>query len=477
MDDAEKYFYGGRYAEAIKTYDQVLRLEPGWERPKQHRSEAENYLRTGYIPSVALPPEAATAYGKAQSAARVGRFTDAQLLLEKAKNCLRESGIQRWQDGQEFEQKLQQMADAEAIYQEGVRLFQQGQVEEGIEKVEVAAQVTGLPKYRDKAQELRKAKEAIRTVTDVLYSGANDPKVLIQAKSSLDALTGEYGDNPALQRLRTRLELAIPRAADALHQQARSLLSQAERAQTLESAQTLVLDAKKALDQSRQLGVVDDQPRLIQEEADRISHSLHNYENDLRASIDAYEANKAWPAQAHKLSQDVRKRFPSDPRVAQLTRSLGRHQLNLTLIKICLGFIGIIFLFLIGNWGAGRIQAMIPTATPTATQTPTATATATMTPTPTSTPTVTPTPTITPTPTLTPTPQMSRLGRTVYARNGCYEAFPAVGKIPQNATVRLLPSDRRFDNLNRECLLVEYDAQNMTVIGWILVQDLSTFAP
>jgi hypothetical protein len=310
-----------------------------------------------------------------------------------------------------------------------------------------------------------------------LYAGANDPKVLIQAKSSLDALTGEYGDNPALGRLRTRLELTIPRSADTLHQQARSLLSQAERAQTLESAQTLVAEARKALDQSRQLGVIDDQQRLIQEEADRIAHSLHNYENDLRASIDAYEANKAWPNQAYKLSQDVRKRFPSDPRAAQLSRSLSRHQLNLTLIKICIGMIGVIILALLANWGAGRIQAMIPTPTPTATMTPTATATATMTPTPTSTPTPTYTPTITPTPTLTPTPQMSRMGRTVYARNGCYETFPAVGKIPQNATVRLLPSERRFDHLNRECLLVEYDAQNMTVIGWILVEDLSPTLP
>ena len=100
MDEAEQLFYGGRYSEAIKLYDQVLGIEPRWERPRQHRAEAENYLRTGYIPSVALPPEAAASFGKAQSASRVGRYQDAQALLEKAKASLRESGIQRWQDGQ-----------------------------------------------------------------------------------------------------------------------------------------------------------------------------------------------------------------------------------------------------------------------------------------------------------------------------------------------------------------------------------------
>ena len=99
MEVAEKLFYSGRYAEAIQVFDRVLQLEPNWERARQHRSEAENYLRTGYIPSVALPTDAASAYGKAQSAARVGRYADALALLEKAQSVLKELGIQRWQKG------------------------------------------------------------------------------------------------------------------------------------------------------------------------------------------------------------------------------------------------------------------------------------------------------------------------------------------------------------------------------------------
>ncbi|HLA98144.1 MAG TPA: hypothetical protein VJL34_06795, partial [Anaerolineales bacterium] len=65
MEVAEKLFYAGRYAEALPIFDRVLQLEPNWERARQHRSEAENYLRTGYIPSVALPTDAASFYGKA----------------------------------------------------------------------------------------------------------------------------------------------------------------------------------------------------------------------------------------------------------------------------------------------------------------------------------------------------------------------------------------------------------------------------
>lgn len=179
MEAAEKLFYSGRFSEAIKLYDRVLQMEPSWERAKQHRLEADNYLRTGYIPSVALPAEAASAYGKAQSAARVGRYNDALNLLLKAQAVLRELGIQRWQEGQEFEQKLQENIDAENAFQEGLKLFRAGQVDEAIEAVETAYRATGLPKYADRAQAIRKFKETLRNIHDVLNSSQTDPKVLL----------------------------------------------------------------------------------------------------------------------------------------------------------------------------------------------------------------------------------------------------------------------------------------------------------
>ncbi len=139
MEMAERLFYSGRYAEAIQIFDRVLQLEPNWERARQHRSEAENYLRTGYIPAVALPADAASAYSKAQSAARVGRFADALALLEKAQLILRDLGIQRWQEGQEFAQKLQESIDAENVYEEGMALFNQGRMDEAIDRIDAAS--------------------------------------------------------------------------------------------------------------------------------------------------------------------------------------------------------------------------------------------------------------------------------------------------------------------------------------------------
>jgi hypothetical protein len=66
----------------------------------------------------------------------------------------------------------------------------------------------------------------------------------------------------------------------------------------------------------------------------------------------------------------------------------------------------------------------------------------------------------------------------LFARNGCYEKFTAVGKIPTGSTVRFLPTERRFDEFGRECVLVEYLAPDGSAIdGWILTLDVGVDLP
>ena len=128
------------------------------------------------------------------------------------------------------------------------------------------------------------------------------------------------------------------------------------------------------------------------------------------------------------------------------------------------------------SWGNGKYQAYLLAQTPTVTAT--ATSTATFTPSPTQTPTQTPTPLPTLTPTLTPTPIVAFTQRDVFARNGCYEKFTAVGKIPSGASVRFLPTERRFDEFNRECVLVEYlTPEGGAIAGWVLTLDVGVELP
>lgn len=475
MEDAEKLFYSGRYTEAIRLFDRVLQLEPTWDRARQHRAEAENYLRTGYIPPVALPAEAGSAFGKAQSAARVGRYADAMVMLQRAQAVMREMGIQRWQEGLEFEQKLQESIDAENTYQEGMQLFEQGKLDEAIERVETAARATGLPKYADRGGALRRIKETARQINEALSASTVEPKSVTQAKADLDLLFAEHGENPLLVRLRQRLEGAIPRAVGPLQEQARSLKAQAERATTLDEALYLGKQAKGQLDQIRNLAGLDENLDRLQNEIDRLLRDVARYQDELAQANASFELHRGWPAQADKLSLEVRQRYPSDPAVARLQRALGGFRLKRTLARAGGVLLAVALLTGLAYYGVGRVRAYQLALTPTATSTPT------VTPTFTATWTITPTPTLTPLPTATftatPTPFSGIAQRDIWARSGCYESENSLGRIPTGGELRFLPSERRFDGFNRECVLVEYIGRERSVIGWVLLADVAAAPP
>ncbi len=476
MEMAEKLFYTGRYAEAVQIFDRILQLEPNWERARQHRTEAENYLRTGYIPVVALPADAASAYGKAQSAARVGRFADALVLLESAQKALHELGIQRWQEGQDFAQKLQENIDAEIAYEEGLNLFRQGNIEEAIERIQAAVSATGMPKYSERAQSLRKVKDSLRSIYDSLNQADLDPQAASQAKASLDALVVEYGENPAFERLIERFKAITPRVVEPLKEQTRALTNQAEHATTLEEGLYLNKQARQSLAQIRNLEGIDESLDRLQSEIERQQRTFQKYDNDLQAANQAYEKNPAWPAEAARLSTEVVKRFPIDPGVKELQRKLGGYRWKLRGIKAGLVLVVILILVVLGTWGKGKYQAYMVAQTPTLTFT--ATSTATFTPSPTQTATLTPTLLPTLTATLTPTPIAAFTQREVFARNGCYEKFTAIGRIPSGESVRFLPAERRFDEFSRECVLVEYlTGDGGAIVGWVLTIDVGVELP
>jgi tetratricopeptide (TPR) repeat protein len=476
MEMAEKLFYSGRYAEAVQIFDRILQVEPNWERARQHRTEAENYLRTGYIPVVALPADAASAYGKAQSAARVGRFADALTLLESAQNALHELGIQRWQEGADFAQKLQENIDAEKAFEEGLNLFRQGNIDDAIERIQAAVGATGMPKYSERAQSLRKVKDSLRSIYDSLNQAELEPQAASQAKANLDALVVEYGENPAFERLIERFKAITPRVVEPLKEQTRLLKNQAEHATTLEEGLYLNKQARQSLAQIRNLEGVDESLDRLQSEIERQQRTYQKFDTDLMAANQAYEKNPAWPAEASRLSAEVEKRFPIDPGVKELKRKLRNFRLKVLGIQAGLVLIGILILVVLGAWGKSKYQAYMLAQTPTLTST--ATTTATLTPSPTQTPTLTPTMLPTLTPTLTSTPIVAFTQRDVYARNGCYEKFTAVGKIPSGARVRFLPAERRFDEFNRECVLVEYLTENGGAIaGWLLTLDVGVEPP
>lgn len=315
----------------------------------------------------------------------------------------------------------------------------------------------------------------LRSISEILGMTVIEPKSLSEIKIELDSLADEYGENPTITRLRSRLESAIPRVVAPLKEQTRGLKSQAERAPTLEGALYLANQAKQNLDQIRNLEGLDENLDRLQNEVDKLLSDLRKYDADIQEANRAYDNRPGWPAEAAHLSAAVRERYPNDPAVLDLNKTLRRFYLT----RAGIGFGGIILsillLFLIGSWGVRRYNSYLLSLTPTAT--PTATFTPTITPTPSDTPTHTATITPTLTPSMTPTPIAGVAQRDIWARQGCYEGFSAVGKIPTGGTLRFLPADRRFDNFNRECVLVEHEREIGAVIGWVLFADIGTAPP
>jgi tetratricopeptide (TPR) repeat protein len=481
MDEAEEAFYKGNYQAAIPLFEKVIQMEPGWTRAQEHHSEAEEYLRSGNIPSVALPPEAGKAYGKAQSAARVFRYKVALDYLDEAFDHLQEAGIKRWREGEELRHDLENQMQAYDVYKEGLNLLSQGELVGALGKIQTAASAVAIPEYIDKANEVRQDIGLLNDVSDtVSLSGKIPPAKLADARTKLERIRMKYGEVNQLSRLRNRLDLLIPATIQNLLENTQRLKLEAAEAPTASLARQKVDAARENLDLLRQLDAYDSQSLSLENEISTLETEIHANEDAMTRAEEAMKTgNKFFALDALKISTKPRKRFPQDPKILELKRGflptyiIGGLAAIVALILIGLlisvGFRGI------SNAVYERNLARTPTitATPTITLTPTITPTATITPTPT--PDYSPTPTYT----VTPTPiVVVQTLREVWARSDCYDNFRATGSIPAGMTLTLLPmAERRFDNFNRECVLVEYRSGDYAILGYVLMADVTTVTP
>lgn len=476
MDSAEEAFYGGNYQKAIPLFEKVLQIEPGWSRAQEHHDEAEEFLRTGNIPSVALPPEAGKAYGKAQSAARVFRYQTALDYLEEAFASLKESGINRWREGEELRQDLENQMQAHEVYQEGLALLRQGDLQAALGKIQTSASAVALPEYIDKASEIRNDLSTLDEIADVVnLSGNIPPDKLAESRTILDRLSVKYGEIPQLTRLRNRMDIILPTVASGLVEQIQRLKRQGDSASTIKSAKEAYTEANSLLSTLRTLQPENTQGRSLLAEIEEGLQELDNLQDSLqRANQTVNTENRFFPRNAFVISKPVRNRFPQDPEVLELKRRLRWYHVTLYSGGAIAGLILILALWLGGRGIAGMVRERQLALTPSPTATATVTPTATITPTPTITPTATPE--RSPTPVLSPTPTpiiRATVTRNLFAYSGCYESTNQVGRIPEGGEVTIIAlPDRVFDELDRECLLVEYRGEDRTVTGYVLIADL-----
>jgi len=477
MNSAEEAFYAGNYQKAIPLFEKVLQIEPGWSRAQEHHDEAEEFLRTGNIPSVALPPEAGKAYGKAQSAARVFRYQTALNYLDDAFDSLKEAGINRWREGEELRQDLENQMQAHEVYQEGISLLDQGDLQGGLSKIQTAASAVALPEYVEKANEIREDLSTINEIADIVnLSGNIPPQKLADARTELDRLSVKYGEIPQVSRLRNRMEIVLPAVTASVIESVQRYKRQGEAASTLKAAKEAYSQAEEQLDVLQSLEPNHPQSQSLRSSIKDSLQEITSLEDSLqRANQSLNSENRFFPRNAYSISKAVRTRFPEDPEVLEVKRRLRWYPITLYGGGAIVGIIILVALWFGGRGIAGLVRqrqlALTPSPTATGTITPTPTITPTATVTPTATPERSPTPIYSP----TPTPVITgTVLRALFAREGCYESYRAVGRIPEGAVVSLIAIPNRvFDNLNRECVLIEYRTEDRAIIGYVPLVDMS----
>ena len=477
MDEAEEAFYKGNYQIAIPLYEKVIQMEPAWSRAQEHHTEAEEYLRSGNIPSVALPPEAGKAYGKAQSAARVFRYKVALDYLDEAFDHLEDAGIKRWREGEELRHDLENQMQAYDVYKDGLNLLSQGELAAALGKIQTAASAVAIPEYIDKAAEVRTDIATINDISDIVsLSGKIPAGKLADARAKMERIRMKYGDVTQVSRLRNKLDMLIPATIQSLMDNTHRLKKDADEAPTVSIAKVKISGARENLDLLRQLDAYDAESLTLENDISNLETDIDAHEDAIKRAQEALKTgNRLLAFDAIAISRKAVRRFPQDPKVLEIKKAFNAtYAISAVAAIVALGLL--IFLITIGARSIREATFRRNLAlTPTITRTPTITLTPTITPTPTK--TLTPTPDYSPTPTAThtPTPVVSVMTmREVYMREDCYDEYKAVSLIPEGSILTVLNlGDVRYDRFTNECMFVQFRGSGFTKTGYLLKKDLS----
>lgn len=202
---ADEAFYSARFLEAIEYYQQVLRIEPQWDRALYNLKQAREYLETGRLPEALLPPFAAREYGMAKSAFTRNEFMLALEHGQRAVEQAYESGIVRWNEGEDFLAKVRNALAVEKAFSEFRILIDRGYWKEANEWLNdhqtfwedtSPTQRRFLEQFRADYDTLRRLNERVKKIgQDLENTSAGE---LEEIQSRLEDIVHRYPSNEAV---------------------------------------------------------------------------------------------------------------------------------------------------------------------------------------------------------------------------------------------------------------------------------------
>lgn len=520
MDEADDAYWKGKWKEAYDLYEQVLQIEPDWPRAKDYSQKARyNYDNKVGIPKAAIPDTVKFAFARAESALSRWELENAKTFVVNAQSAANGLGLGKWDELDELAFRVENYIDINNSFQAAIAL-PESQIDEAIEKVEAAYEQSRRTLYSQKLEELKQKKARISFDNGVkLFVLGRLPEAIMKIEEAvnqqsgnsvyvdvyndftrfketqqeirqffdtqkivassfielekkfqfLEAVLAKYPDaaknHPGIRDLQLRFDAQRPLIISEIKSTLLALQKRFDSATKIDDAEMAHSEAADLLDLYARLGADASDVRRSTERKESRQLELEKITSDLDTlALKANQKKRFTSSDEAERAGELLERFSNDPDVKKLQKPLDAHesQRKFRTGGIILGAIialSIFSYFVLNQW-----QQYVVSLTPTATMT--------LTPSPTFTVTPSLTPTITPPPSATPLPPKLRILRDLYARTGCYERYRLIGRLPEGAIVTLLPSERKVDDLRRECVLVEYSSSGESIVGWVLLIDL-----
>jgi hypothetical protein len=244
----------------------------------------------------------------------------ARELYDDAKKILAEHGIIKFVEGEQFDEKLNNDEEAEDCYKSGLEKFSKGEIEEAISNIQLAADIAGVPLYKEKVAELREVRDKVKQMRQVLFARPPVPELLLQASAVLSGLLEFYGENPLLQPLQTQQEITVFQPSDQLFEKIDRYLYEAGTSSSMEASASFLEQARDAIFMLDGIGRADGEFNIrLSREQKKLSEIKTNlddaqqFQSQIKEALAKHESKKV--IESYQRLKDL---FPWDRSVLAL---------------------------------------------------------------------------------------------------------------------------------------------------------------
>ncbi len=335
LGQARRLFYAGDYYEAADALTAILRAAPNAQEARERLAQIEDHIKRGIVPDSRVPFEARTAFGRAQSLERAGRFEEARESYRLALEEARKGGplLQNWLPAVEALMRVDNSMIARESSREADSLLKADQWREAAEKYDVVLKL--LPddsQARERLgllQKVQEQTEAMRAQLSDLGGNLADASSTVAAlRQTIAALRPKLPESQRLNELETEVGQAALTVKSGLLERSQKLVAQARFLSKIAESKGNMAAAVQLLEHALRLSPDDPdiigQTQATSTELARLAQAEKDLEEVRRLiGLNTEESRQ----QAREMLRGIQE-FDQDPSYLQLLTALRRQFLG-----------------------------------------------------------------------------------------------------------------------------------------------------